>query len=96
MSTYVFVRTSYGIIFPGQILFETAINGFLSELFDRWRACGSSHEVTIVLFSRCFYKAKSKEDFPQRMRDCLQIGPNGDIYEDFYSVVVQVSHLLLV
>lgn len=31
--------------------------GFLPELFDRWSAAGSTHVVTIVLFSRFFYES---------------------------------------
>ncbi len=73
----------------GELFFEKAINGFLAELFNRWEQNGSSHEVTIVMFSRCFYKAQSIDDFPERMRDCLQMGYNKCFYEDFYRVVVQ-------
>ena len=52
-------------------------------MFRKWQRSGSSHEVTIVLFSRCFYKAQSKDDFPERMQECLQEN-NGCFYEDFY------------
>ena len=48
----------------GELFFEKAVDGFLSEMFKRWQKSGSSHEVTIVLFSRCFYKAKSIDEFP--------------------------------
>ena len=40
----------------GELYFEKAVDGFLSEMFRRWQRSGSSHEVTIVLFSRCFYR----------------------------------------
>ncbi|KAI8435171.1 hypothetical protein MSG28_003534 [Choristoneura fumiferana] len=50
---------------------------------------GSNHEVTIVLFSRTFYKAKSLEEFPQHMKECLQKDYRGRFYEDFYRVAVQ-------
>lgn len=63
-------------------------------MFERWRVCGSTHEVTIVMFSRCFYDAKDKSEFPQRMLDCLQTSADdGSFYEDFYRVVVQVRIL---
>ena len=48
----------------GELFFEKAVDGFLSEMFKRWQKSGSSHEVTIVLFSRCFYKAQSIDEFP--------------------------------
>ena len=73
----------------GELFFEKAVDGFLSAMFNRWEKNGSSHEVTIVLFSRCFYKASSIREFPERMQDCLQVGYNNSFYEDFYRVVVQ-------
>ena len=48
-------------------------------------------QVTIVLFSRCFYDATDRCQFPEKIQDCLQAGYNGKFYEDFYRVVVQVS-----
>ena len=74
----------------GCLYFENAVDGFLASMFNRWKKAASSHEVTIVLFSRCFYDAKSKEEFPEHMRECVQTGFNGRFYEDFYRVVVQV------
>lgn len=50
---------------------------------------GSNHEVTIVLFSRTFYDAKHREEFPSYMRDCLQTDYRGRFYEDFYRVAIQ-------
>lgn len=52
---YLFIQMSsemWNYDVHGEMFFEKAVNGFLSELFDRWEAFGSSHEVTIVLFSR--------------------------------------------
>lgn len=45
---------------------------------------GSNHEVTIVLFSRTFYRASSLDEFPSYMRECLQQDYKGRFYEDFY------------
>lgn len=73
----------------GDLYFEKAINGFLTELFTKWKKQGSNHEVTIVLFSRTFYTAKSLEEFPIHMRDCLQMDYKGRFYEDFYRVAIQ-------
>ncbi|CAH1099750.1 unnamed protein product [Psylliodes chrysocephalus] len=73
----------------GDLYFEKAVNGFLADLFMKWKKNGSNHEVTIVLFSRTFYKANALEEFPQHMRECLQKDYKGRYYEDFYRVAVQ-------
>ena len=36
----------------GYLYFEKTVDGFLKEMFQRWKECGSSHEVTVVLFTR--------------------------------------------
>lgn len=73
----------------GDLYFEKAINGFLADLFNKWKKLGSNHDVTIVLFSRTFYEANSLEEFPEAMRLCLREDHKGRIYEDFYRVAVQ-------
>lgn len=73
----------------GDLYFEKAVNGFLTELFQKWKKMGCNHEVTIVLFSRTFYAAKSLDEFPAHMRDCLQLDYKGRYYEDFYRVAIQ-------
>ncbi|XP_062137286.1 GATOR complex protein Iml1 isoform X2 [Drosophila sulfurigaster albostrigata] len=73
----------------GDLYFEKAVNGFLTELFQKWKKLGCNHEVTIVLFSRTFYAAKSLDEFPAHMRDCLQLDYKGRYYEDFYRVAIQ-------
>ncbi|XP_052847199.1 GATOR complex protein Iml1 isoform X5 [Drosophila gunungcola] len=73
----------------GDLYFEKAVNGFLTELFQKWRKLSCNHEVTIVLFSRTFYAAKCLDEFPEHMRDCLQQDYKGRFYEDFYRVAIQ-------
>ncbi|XP_032596837.1 GATOR complex protein Iml1 isoform X4 [Drosophila grimshawi] len=73
----------------GDLYFEKAVNGFLTELFQKWKKLGCNHEVTIVLFSRTFYAAKNLDEFPAHMRDCLQQDYKGRYYEDFYRVAIQ-------
>ncbi|XP_050411212.1 GATOR complex protein Iml1 isoform X2 [Patella vulgata] len=73
----------------GDLYFEKAVNGFLTDLFLKWKEQNCCHDVTIVLFSRTFYDVHSIEEFPEHIRDCLQIDCKGRIYEDFYRVVVQ-------
>ena len=77
----------------GYLYFEKTVDGFLKEMFQRWHTSGSSHEVTIVLFTRVFYyEARELRDFPKRMHDCIQRDFDGSFYEDFYHVLVQVRY----
>ncbi|XP_046389719.1 GATOR complex protein Iml1 isoform X2 [Ischnura elegans] len=89
---YLFIQMSsemWDFDIHGDLYFEKAVNGFLAELFQKWKKNGSNHEVTIVLFSRTFYKATNLEEFPHHMRECLQLDYKGRFYEDFYRVAVQ-------
>ncbi|CAG5135776.1 unnamed protein product, partial [Candidula unifasciata] len=73
----------------GDMYFEKAVNGFLTDLFDKWKEQNCVHDVTVVLFSRIFYEAQSVDEFPVSVRECLQTDYRGRIYEDFYRVIVQ-------
>ncbi|XP_048241324.1 GATOR complex protein Iml1-like isoform X1 [Haliotis rufescens] len=73
----------------GDLYFEKAVNGFLTDLFAKWKDQNCCHDVTIVLFSRTFYGARSLDDFPTEVQECLQVDYQGRIYEDFYRVVIQ-------
>nr|CAD7589464.1 unnamed protein product [Timema genevievae] len=89
---YLFIQMSsemWDFDIHGDLYFEKAVNGFLADLFQKWKKNGSNHEVTIVLFSRTFYKANNLEEFPGYMRECLQQDYKGRFYEDFYRVAVQ-------
>ncbi|XP_071445788.1 GATOR complex protein Iml1 isoform X2 [Hetaerina americana] len=89
---YLFIQMSsemWDFDIYGDLYFEKAVNGFLAELFQKWKKNGSNHEVTIVLFSRTFYEAANLEEFPHHMRECLQQDYKGRFYEDFYRVAVQ-------
>ncbi|KAG5345319.1 DEPD5 protein, partial [Acromyrmex heyeri] len=89
---YLFIQMStemWDFDIHGDLYFEKAVNGFLADLFQKWKRNGSNHEVTIVLFSRTFYNATSLEEFPNYMRECLQHDYRGRFYEDFYRVAVQ-------
>ncbi|XP_070572864.1 GATOR1 complex protein DEPDC5-like isoform X2 [Ptychodera flava] len=70
----------------GDLHLEKAIE-FLTELFTRWKEGNNYHDITIVLFSRTFYRAKSIEEFPLSARDCLRKDYRGRYYEDFYRIV---------
>uniref|UniRef100_A0A8C1ST86 DEP domain containing 5, GATOR1 subcomplex subunit n=1 Tax=Cyprinus carpio TaxID=7962 RepID=A0A8C1ST86_CYPCA len=59
---YIFIQMScemWDFDIYGDLYFEKAVNGFLSDLFAKWKEKNCSHEVTVVLFSRTFYSAKS-------------------------------------
>ncbi|XP_018377284.1 PREDICTED: DEP domain-containing protein 5 isoform X3 [Trachymyrmex cornetzi] len=89
---YLFIQMStemWDFDIHGDLYFEKAVNGFLADLFQKWKRNGSNHEVTIVLFSRTFYNATTLEEFPNYMRECLQHDYRGRFYEDFYRVAVQ-------
>ncbi|KAH9414857.1 GATOR complex protein depdc5 [Dermatophagoides pteronyssinus] len=73
----------------GDLYFEKAVKGFLSDLFNKWKTFNCSHDVTIVMFSRTFYQASDINEFPESMRECLQQDYQGRFYEDYYRVAVQ-------
>ena len=43
----------------GDLYFEKAVNGFLSELFAKWKRHGSNHEVRILLTVLAYPKFKT-------------------------------------
>lgn len=89
---YIFVQMSsemWDFDIHGDLYFEKAINGFLADLFGKWKKLGCNHDVTIVLFSRTFYEAKSLDEFPVSMRKCIQIDHKGRFFEDFYRIAIQ-------
>ncbi|XP_006733579.2 GATOR complex protein DEPDC5 [Leptonychotes weddellii] len=89
---YIFIQMScemWDFDIYGDLYFEKAVNGFLADLFTKWKEKNCSHEVTVVLFSRTFYEAKSLDEFPEINRASIRQDHKGRYYEDFYKVVVQ-------
>ncbi|XP_074062519.1 GATOR1 complex protein DEPDC5 isoform X3 [Macrotis lagotis] len=89
---YIFIQMScemWDFDIYGDLYFEKAVNGFLADLFTKWKEKNCSHEVTVVLFSRTFYDAKSIDEFPETHRASIRQDHEGRFYEDFYKVVVQ-------
>ncbi|XP_072515735.1 GATOR1 complex protein DEPDC5 isoform X6 [Salminus brasiliensis] len=89
---YIFIQMScemWDFDIYGDLYFEKAVNGFLSDLFAKWKDKNCSHEVTVVLFSRTFYAAKSLDEFPESQRGSIRQDHEGRYYEDFYRVVAQ-------
>jgi DEP domain-containing protein 5 len=72
----------------GEMYHEKAIN-FLSELFTNWKNQTCQHDVTITLFSRVFYDAKTIDEFPSATQACIHQDHRNRFYEDFYRVIYQ-------
>lgn len=81
----------------GEIVFNKLTNGFLPELFKRWKRINAHHLVSIVLFTRVVYEhgepagvlnenGKESEEFLGTPGG-INIG-EGRRYRDFYRVVV--------
>ncbi|CAF3911665.1 unnamed protein product [Adineta steineri] len=73
----------------GDTYYEKAVDGFLFDLFTRWKTMSCQHDVTMTLFSRVFYDAKSLDDFPESLRRDINKDHRGRFYEDFYRVIYQ-------
>lgn len=89
---YLFIQMSsemWDFDINGDLYFEKAVNGFLCDLIAKWKDMKCNHDVNIVLFSRVFYEAKSRDQFPAHMTECVQVDYKGRFYEDFYRVAVQ-------
>ncbi|XP_069789694.1 GATOR1 complex protein DEPDC5 isoform X4 [Narcine bancroftii] len=89
---YIFIQMScemWDFDIYGDLYFEKAVNGFLADLFAKWKEKNCSHEVTVVLFSRTFYDTKSADEFPESHRSSIQQDHEERFYEDFYKVVAQ-------
>lgn len=69
----------------GEVVFNKLINGFLPELFKRWRKINAHHLVNIVLFTRVVYE-RSGARIPTEKEDLE--GLEGKSYKDFFRVVV--------
>ncbi|CAG8563664.1 5287_t:CDS:2 [Paraglomus occultum] len=68
----------------GEIYFEKTFDGFLPELFQRWKEFSTNHLVSIVLFSRVFYEGT--EDIVSE--GVASKDDQGRWYKDHYKVIV--------
>lgn len=71
----------------GEIVFNKLINGFLPELFKRWRKINAHHLVNIVLFTRVVYEQGTAR-IPTEREDIDGLEGAGKSYKDFFRVVV--------
>ncbi|KAF3903021.1 hypothetical protein ABW20_dc0110140 [Dactylellina cionopaga] len=74
----------------GEILFNKMINGFLPELFKRWKRLNAHHLVSIVLFTRIVYDGENKVGFMETGEENKAVTTHGRPvqYRDFFRVVV--------
>ncbi|KAK6533371.1 vacuolar membrane-associated protein iml1 [Orbilia ellipsospora] len=74
----------------GEILFNKMINGFLPELFKRWKRFNAHHLVSIVLFTRIVYDGETKIGFMDAGDEKTALTAFGQQvrHHDFFRVVV--------
>ncbi|EPS38080.1 hypothetical protein H072_8224 [Dactylellina haptotyla CBS 200.50] len=74
----------------GDILFNKMINGFLPELFKRWKRLNAHHLVSIVLFTRIVYDGETKIGAMDTGDENIALTTYGKPvqYRDFFRVVV--------
>uniref|UniRef100_A0A914CLP5 DEP domain-containing protein 5 n=1 Tax=Acrobeloides nanus TaxID=290746 RepID=A0A914CLP5_9BILA len=75
----------------GDLYFEKCAKGLLPTLFEKWREQSCAHYVSIIVFSRWYYKEELLDD---EMRANLKesIDHRGRYYQDFYRLLVQNEH----
>eukprot|EP00794_Sanderia_malayensis_P014226 gene14226-15709_t len=79
--------------FCGELYFEKTVNGFLNELFGKWKEYGCSHDVNIVMFSRTYYSAKTFDAFPKEMQCSIIKGYDGRFYQDFFKMIINSANI---
>lgn len=73
----------------GEILFDKVVNGFLPELFRRWKQTQVRHLVSIVLFTRMDYQKTSRSKSPHHEHGHGTAATSQDTNtKDYYRVVV--------
>uniref|UniRef100_A0A1I8BY24 DEP domain-containing protein n=1 Tax=Meloidogyne hapla TaxID=6305 RepID=A0A1I8BY24_MELHA len=75
----------------GYLYFEKCVNGFLPELFKKWKDQFCAHLVTLIIFSRWYYKDELlDEEMKEKLKGCRD--HRGRYYQDFYWLLVQNEH----
>uniref|UniRef100_A0A8C9K8V1 GATOR1 complex protein DEPDC5 n=1 Tax=Panthera tigris altaica TaxID=74533 RepID=A0A8C9K8V1_PANTA len=78
---YIFIQMScemWDFDIYGDLYFEKAVNGFLADLFTKWKEKNCSHRLQALSY-----------EFPEINRASIRQDHKGRYYEDFYKVVVQ-------
>ncbi|TKR64388.1 hypothetical protein L596_024933 [Steinernema carpocapsae] len=93
-SVLIYIQMSsemWDIDHQGDLYFEKCAKGFLPELFQRWKNQECSHYVSVIAFSRWFFR---EEVLTEEMK--TQLGDSTDYqgryYQDFYKLLVQNEH----
>ena len=79
----------WGFAPDGDLYHEKAIH-FLRQLFRRWAALGTSHSLTLVLFSRSFVPPSGPAGRPCAA-DGLMVDAAGRTYTDYYLSLIHIS-----
>lgn len=80
----------------GELFYNKAIDGFLPELFKKWKTMGAHHLVSIVLFTRVVYTGavgpfclpRSSAHLTEREIDQSRSQLDQSYHNDFYKIVV--------
>ncbi|ORY81345.1 hypothetical protein BCR37DRAFT_393223 [Protomyces lactucae-debilis] len=77
----------------GELFYNKAVDGFLPELFKRWKSINAHHLVSIILFTRVTYKGVAGPfclvpGIEDRRRSSTGSSSDVGLYNDFYKVVV--------
>jgi hypothetical protein len=67
----------------GQTFLEKTVDGFLAELFDKWKAQGVNHIVSIVLFCRVATK-------DGKMKDYYEVAVEWESHLDWHSILPRI------
>ena len=73
----------------GNLYFEKAIKFFLVDLFKRWNVADYDHALSVVFFSRSFFK---KGTLNQVLPPGATLHRSGDYYVDHYREVVHMEN----
>ncbi|KAL5478011.1 hypothetical protein EMCRGX_G024886 [Ephydatia muelleri] len=75
----------------GNFYFDKAVEGFLKDLFQKWKDHSCSHEVTVMFFWRMYYSVSSRDQFPEYARRSIRQNKKGEYYQDFYKVIMDAD-----
>ncbi|KXS12070.1 hypothetical protein M427DRAFT_147259, partial [Gonapodya prolifera JEL478] len=87
---YIFIQMSKEMAHfdeDGELYRGKCLNGFLLDLYERWRHMGTNHLVTIVLTTRVFYPPDMDHTL-LGTNGIQRDGRTGRFYRDFYRVVI--------
>lgn len=72
----------------GEIYYEKVLYGFLPDLIRKWESIGTSHAVSIVLFTRVLYDESEREHLASLP---VQHTSSGQLYVDYYKVLLELD-----